>query len=37
MASSCVVLLYAQTRNLDIYWIDTEGGASTLFVTPAAQ
>jgi L-ascorbate metabolism protein UlaG (beta-lactamase superfamily) len=25
------------TRTLDIYWIDTEGGASTLIVTPAGQ
>ena len=25
----------AQTRTLDIYWIDVEGGAATLFVTPS--
>jgi competence protein ComEC len=25
------------TQNLDIYWIDTEGGAATLLVTPAGQ
>src|SRR5436853_2054301 len=27
----------AQTRNLEIYWIDVEGGASTLFVSPAGE
>lgn len=27
----------AQTRNLDIYWIDVEGGAATLFVTPSGE
>ncbi len=30
-------LLSAQNRNLDIYWIDVEGGASTLIVTPSGQ
>jgi competence protein ComEC len=30
-------ILSAQTRNLDIYWIDTEGGAATLIVTPSGQ
>ena len=31
-------VLAAQTRaTLDIYWIDVEGGASTLIVTPAGQ
>lgn len=29
--------LHAQTRNLEIYWTDVEGGASTLIVTPAGQ
>ena len=29
--------LAAQSRNLDIYWIDTEGGAATLIVTPSGQ
>jgi beta-lactamase superfamily II metal-dependent hydrolase len=29
--------LAAQPRNLDIYWIDTEGGAATLIVTPSGQ
>ena len=27
----------AQPNNLDIYWIDVEGGAATLIVTPARQ
>jgi competence protein ComEC len=30
-------VLPAQTRNLEIYWIDVEGGASTLIVTPSGQ
>src|SRR5437762_9447277 len=25
------------TRNLEIYWIDVEGGASTLFVSPTGE
>jgi competence protein ComEC len=32
-----VSLLNAQPRTLDIYWIDVEGGAATLIVTPAGQ
>ncbi len=31
------LLLLAQNRNLDIYWVDVEGGAATLIVTPAGQ
>src|SRR5947199_8319865 len=27
----------AQTRNLEVYWIDVEGGASTLFVSPTGE
>ena len=27
----------AQTKNLDIYWIDVEGGGATLIVTPTGQ
>ncbi len=30
-------LLPAQTRDLEIYWIDVEGGAATLIVTPSGQ
>ena len=32
-----VALLNAQARNLDIYWIDTEGGAATLIVSPSGE
>ena len=27
----------AQTRNLEIYWVDIEGGAATLFVSPTGE
>src|SRR5262245_12892017 len=27
----------AQTRNFEIYWIDVEGGASTLFISPTGE
>lgn len=30
-------MLSAQTRHLDIYWIDTEGGAATLIVSPSGE
>jgi competence protein ComEC len=30
-------LLNAQPRNLDIYWIDVEGGAATLIVSPSGE
>ena len=30
-------LLAGQSRNLDIYWIDVEGGAATLIVAPSGQ
>lgn len=30
-------LLMGQSRNLDIYWIDVEGGAATLIVTPSGE
>ena len=36
-ALAAATLLHGQSRNLDIYWIDTEGGAATLIVTPAGQ
>ena len=32
-----VGLLSAQSGTLDIYWVDTEGGAATLVVTPAGE
>src|SRR5215467_5262011 len=31
------VVLGAQSKNLDIYWIDVEGGASTLYVSPSGE
>ena len=31
------ILLAAQSRTLDIYWIDVEGGAATLIVSPSGQ
>jgi competence protein ComEC len=33
----CAALVQAQNRTLDIYWIDVEGGGSTLIVTPSGQ
>src|ERR1700682_3154801 len=30
-------LLNAQAHNLDIYWIDVEGGAATLIVSPSGE
>src|SRR5881396_4175140 len=30
-------MLQAQSRNLDIYWIDVEGGAATLIVSPSGE
>jgi competence protein ComEC len=30
-------MLQAQARNLDIYWIDVEGGAATLIVSPSGE
>ena len=30
-------MLTAQSRTLDIYWIDVEGGAATLIVTPSGE
>ncbi len=27
----------AQTRNLEIYWVDVEGGAATLFISPTGE
>src|SRR2546425_3704166 len=29
--------LHAQSRSLDIYWIDVEGGAATLMVSPSGE
>src|SRR6266849_6943566 len=30
-------MLNAQSRNLDMYWIDVEGGAATLVVSPSGE
>jgi beta-lactamase superfamily II metal-dependent hydrolase len=30
-------MLYAQPKNLEIYWIDVEGGAATLVVAPSGE
>ena len=30
-------MLYAQPKNLEIYWIDVEGGAATLIVAPSGE
>ena len=35
--AAAAILLPAQTRTLDIYWIDVEGGASTLIVAPSGE
>src|SRR3954451_19217086 len=37
LALAGATLLCAASRNLDIYWIDAEGGAATLIVAPGGQ
>ena len=37
LALAAATFVHAQSRTLDIYWIDVEGGASTLIVTPSGQ
>jgi competence protein ComEC len=34
---ACLALKAAETRPLDMYWVDVEGGAATLIVTPAGE
>ena len=34
---AAAILLSAQARTLDIYWIDVEGGASTLIIAPSGE
>ena len=34
---TCAGYAQSQSRNLDIYWIDVEGGASTLIVAPSGE
>ncbi len=33
----CAAIAFGASSNLDIYWIDAEGGASTLIVTPGGE
>src|SRR5664279_3402398 len=35
LLSACA--LFGASRNLEIYWIDAEGGAATLIVAPSGQ
>src|SRR4029077_8383709 len=37
LGALAATLLTAQTRHLDIYWIDVEGGASTLIIAPSGE
>lgn len=37
LALAAAACLQAQSRTLDIYWVDVEGGAATLIVTPSGQ
>ena len=34
---TCVAALPAEQNTLDLYWVDVEGGAGTLIVTPAGE
>ena len=34
---AAAVFVSAQARTLDIYWIDVEGGASTLIIAPSGE
>src|SRR6516164_5976168 len=34
---AAILVAQPRSKNLDIYWIDTEGGAATLIVTPSGQ
>ena len=35
--AAAAILLPAQSRTLDIYWIDVEGGAATLIIAPSGE
>src|SRR3954463_10964958 len=37
LAAVAAVAIAAASRNLEIYWIDAEGGAATLIVSPSGQ
>src|ERR1700759_5181611 len=34
---ACAIALRAQSRNLEIYWVDVEGGAATLLIAPSGE
>src|SRR5215469_13110311 len=35
--AATILVAQPRSKNLDIYWIDTEGGGATLMVTPSGQ
>ena len=35
--AAAILVAQPRSKNLDIYWIDTEGGGATLIVTPSGQ
>jgi beta-lactamase superfamily II metal-dependent hydrolase len=37
MATGALALAGAADKKLEVYWVDVEGGAATLFVTPAGE
>jgi competence protein ComEC len=37
LTAAAAILLPAQSKTLDIYWIDVEGGAATLIVAPSGE
>lgn len=37
LISLCLVVRSAERKGLDLYWVDVEGGAATLIVTPAGE
>jgi len=40
LLSLCILgsaTLFAASKNLEIYWIDAEGGAATLIVSPSGE
>lgn len=37
VAAACALVQTASAKTLDLYWVDVEGGAATLIVTPAGE
>ncbi len=37
VSAALLTTTFAQTTAMRIYWIDTEGGASTLFLSPSGE